>query len=91
MNTAAQRLTPPAVAPANPWWRGATIYQIYPRSFLDTNGDGSLAFEEWAAKTTEKFAKADADASKILSREEFSTTKAKRSGKPRCDCPNEAN
>lgn len=22
------------------WWRGATIYQIYPRSFLDTNGDG---------------------------------------------------
>lgn len=23
-----------------PWWRGATIYQIYPRSFLDTNGDG---------------------------------------------------
>ena len=40
MNTAAQRLTPPAVAPANPWWRGATIYQIYPRSFLDTNGDG---------------------------------------------------
>ena len=25
---------------ATPWWRGATIYQIYPRSFLDTNGDG---------------------------------------------------
>ena len=22
------------------WWRGAVIYQIYPRSFLDTNGDG---------------------------------------------------
>ncbi|UYG06975.1 alpha-amylase family glycosyl hydrolase [Halomonas sp. M4R1S46] len=22
------------------WWRGATIYQIYPRSFLDANGDG---------------------------------------------------
>ena len=22
------------------WWRGAAIYQIYPRSFLDTNGDG---------------------------------------------------
>ena len=25
---------------AAPWWRGAVIYQIYPRSFLDTNGDG---------------------------------------------------
>ena len=22
------------------WWRGAVIYQIYPRSFFDTNGDG---------------------------------------------------
>jgi alpha-glucosidase len=22
------------------WWRGAVIYQIYPRSFCDTNGDG---------------------------------------------------
>jgi alpha-glucosidase len=23
-----------------PWWRQAVVYQIYPRSFADTNGDG---------------------------------------------------
>jgi alpha-glucosidase len=27
-------------ATARDWWRGATIYQIYPRSFADSNGDG---------------------------------------------------
>jgi alpha-glucosidase len=32
-------VTDPANA-ARPWWRGAAIYQIYPRSFADANDDG---------------------------------------------------
>ena len=27
-------------APNNNWWRGGVIYQIYPRSYQDSNGDG---------------------------------------------------
>lgn len=34
--------TPVSTAPSNgrPWWVGAAIYEIYPRSFQDSNGDG---------------------------------------------------
>jgi len=31
----------PATADAEPWWRHAVIYEIYPRSFQDSNGDGT--------------------------------------------------
>jgi alpha-glucosidase len=29
-----------AAAPDTPWWKTATVYQIYPRSFCDTTGNG---------------------------------------------------
>ena len=29
-----------AHADSRPWWRDAVVYQIYPRSFADANGDG---------------------------------------------------
>ena len=31
---------PTAAAPPAPWWHNAVIYEIYPRSFQDSSGDG---------------------------------------------------
>ena len=36
----AETQTGPVLAPDPDWWRGAVIYQIYPRSFQDSNHDG---------------------------------------------------
>lgn len=34
----------------SPWWRGATVYQVYVRSFSDSNGDGVGDFAGLIAK-----------------------------------------
>ena len=40
MTTPVEMKSPDLVTGAGDWWRGAVIYQIYPRSFRDTNSDG---------------------------------------------------
>lgn len=39
-NSNAQMSPTAQLCTTSPWWKGATIYQIYPRSFADSNGDG---------------------------------------------------
>ena len=33
-------MTDNKISKSNPWWKSAVIYQIYPRSFADSNQDG---------------------------------------------------
>lgn len=40
MSAKRKPIVPAAVGDTSEWWRGAVIYQIYPRSFLDSNKDG---------------------------------------------------
>ncbi|MEJ6785663.1 beta-galactosidase BglA [Aminobacter sp. Piv2-1] len=40
MQSAVRKIENPVPAVDRDWWRGAVIYQIYPRSFQDSNGDG---------------------------------------------------
>ncbi len=41
MNKAVEIQSPGVTLSVDPdWWRGAVIYQIYPRSYQDSNGDG---------------------------------------------------
>ena len=53
---------------------------------LDTDGNNLLSFEEWAVKTSGRFAGADSDADGRLTPPEFATTAPKPGPKPRCSC-----
>ncbi|MBP6030126.1 MAG: hypothetical protein KA533_01725 [Sphingobium sp.] len=53
---------------------------------LDKDGNNLLSFEEWAVKTSDRFAGADANRDSKLTRSEFATTAPKPGPKPRCAC-----
>lgn len=53
---------------------------------LDKDGNNLLTFEEWAAATGERFARADGDRTGDLGRAEFATTAPKPAVKPKCSC-----
>lgn len=53
---------------------------------LDTDGNNLLSFEEWAIKTSDRFAGADADSDGRLTPPEFATTAPRKSSKSRCAC-----
>ena len=53
---------------------------------LDADGNGALSFEEWAAKTIDKFKGADKDRSGWLTPAEYATTAPPPPKKPKCGC-----
>lgn len=53
---------------------------------LDTNGNGSLSFEEWAVKTIGKIQGADKDRNGWLSAAEYATTAPPPPKHPSCSC-----
>ncbi|MEO7240492.1 MAG: histidine kinase [Sphingomicrobium sp.] len=54
---------------------------------LDSNGNGALAFDEWAVKTLDKFAGADKDRTGWLTPAEYATTAPPPpKKKPKCGC-----
>jgi len=48
--TVAAPLAASATAESGPWWQDAVFYQIWPRSFYDTTGDGHGDFNGMTAK-----------------------------------------
>ncbi|MEO8454759.1 MAG: EF-hand domain-containing protein [Sphingomicrobium sp.] len=53
---------------------------------LDINGNGALSFEEWAAKTIDKFKGADSDHSGWLTPVEYATTAPPPPKRKTCSC-----
>lgn len=53
---------------------------------LDTDGNNLLSFEEWAVKTSDRFAEADSDRDGKLAPAEFATTAPAKPVAPRCGC-----
>ena len=53
---------------------------------LDTNGNGTLSFDEWGVRTIEKFGGADKDRSGWLTPAEYATTAPPPPKMPKCVC-----